>query len=131
MKQTRIVQVQAYGNYNLDIKIDYPTNSEIVIVFCHGSGANIYDNHREIAGKHFNYFDLFVDEFCRRNIAFCRWNTRGRSISDVPSDFVSINIEEYATYYPSTSIQDIVTVKNYIKALPQFKKSKILLMGII
>lgn len=129
MKSTRIVQVRAYDNYNLDVKIDYPVNSEIVIIFCHGTGANTYENHREIAGNHFNYFDLFVDEFCKRNIAFCRWNTRGCSISDVPPDFVSINVKEYATYCPSTSIQDIIAVKNYIKNLPEFKKSKILLMG--
>ena len=69
VKQTKIVQVQAHDNYNLDVKIDYPANSESVIIFCHGSGANTYDNHREIAGKEFNYFDLFVDEFCKRNIA--------------------------------------------------------------
>ena len=130
VKQTKIVQVQAHDNYNLDVKIDYPANSESVIIFCHGSGANTYDNHREIAGKEFNYFDLFVDEFCKRNIAFCRWNTRGCRISDIPPDFVSINLEEYANYRPSTSIQDIITVKDYIKELPQFKNSKILLMGI-
>lgn len=130
MKQTKIVQVKAHDNYNLDVKIDYPENSESIIIFFHGSGANTYDNHREIAGKEFDYFDLFVDEFCKRNIAFCRWNTRGCSISDVPPNFVSINLEEYATYCPSTSIQDIITVKDYIKTLPQFKKSKILLMGI-
>ena len=130
MNQTKIVQVQAHDNYNLDVKINYPANSESVIIFCHGSGANTYDNRREIAGKNFNYFDLFVDEFCKRNIAFCRWNTRGCRISDSPPDFVSINLEEYANYRPSTSIQDIITVKDYIKKLPQFKNSKILLMGI-
>ena len=70
MKQTKIVQVQTHDNYSLDVKIDYPVNSESVIIFCHGSGANTYDNHREIAGKEFNYFDLFVDEFGKRNIAF-------------------------------------------------------------
>ena len=130
MKQTKIVQVQTHDNYSLDVKIDYPVNNESVIIFCHGSGANTYDNHREIAGKDFNYFDLFVDEFCKRNIAFCRWNTRGCRISNVPPDFVSVTLEEYANYRPSTSIQDIITVKNYIKELPQFKNSKILLMGI-
>lgn len=130
MKESKIVQVQAYDDYNLDVKIDYPANSKSIIIFCHGTGANTYENHREVAGKHFNYFDLFADEFCKRNIAFCRWNTRGCSISETPPDFVSINTEEYATYCPSTSIQDILTVKNYIKTLPQFKKSKILLMGI-
>ena len=121
MKQTKIVKVQTRDKYNLEIKIDYPINSECVIIFCHGTGANTYDNHREIEGKIFNYFDLFVEEFCRRNIAFCRWNTRGCKISDIPPDFVSIYLEVYANYLTSTSIQDIIKVKDYIKELPQFK----------
>lgn len=130
MRQTSIFQVKTHDNYNLDVKIDYPPNSKSIIVFCHGSGANTYDNHREIDGKHFNYFDLFSDEFCKRNIAFCRWNTRGCRLSEVPPEFVSVNVEEFETYCPSTSIRDILTVKNFIKTLPQFGKSKILLMGI-
>ena len=113
VKQTKIDKVQTQDNYSLDVKIDYLENSESIIIFCHGSGANTYDNHREVAGKEFNYFDLFADEFCKRNIAFCRWNTRGCRISDIPPDFVSINLEEYANYRPSTSIQDIIW--SYVK----------------
>lgn len=130
MKQTSLFSVKAYDGYMLDVKIDYPLKTESIIVFCHGSGANTYDNHREIDGRCFNYFDLFTDEFCKRNIAFCRWNTRGCSISDVPPEFVSINEKEFQTYCPSTSIQDILTIKSFVKTLPQFKHSKILLMGI-
>ncbi len=130
MKQTKIIQVQTYDGCNLKVKIDYPVYTESIIIFCHGTGPNTYENHREIAGKHFNYFDLFVNEFTSHNIAFCRWNTRGCSISDVPPDFVSVNQKEYETYCPSSSIQDIIAVKNYVKTLPQFKKSKILLMGV-
>ena len=33
MKQTKIVQVQTHDNYSLDVKIDYPVNSESVIIF--------------------------------------------------------------------------------------------------
>lgn len=80
--------------------------------------------------KEFNYFDLIATQFCKRNIAFCRWNTRGCSLSNTPPEFVSINIQEFATYCPSTSIQDILTIKNFIKTLPQFKHFKILFMGI-
>lgn len=72
MKQTSLFSVKAYDGYMLDVKIDYPLKTESIIVFCHGSGANTYDNHREIDGRCFNYFDLFTDEFCKRNIAFCR-----------------------------------------------------------
>lgn len=130
MKHTELFKVKAHDGYILDMKIDYPSNCKGIIIFCHGSGANTYDNHREIEGNHFNYFDLFADEFCKRNMAFCRWNTRGCSLSDNPPWFADINIKEYGTYYPSTSIKDILTVLNFVKALPQFKQSKTLFMGI-
>lgn len=122
--------MKAHDGYMLDVKIDYPSDTQSIIIFCHGSGANTYDNHREIEGKHFNYFDLFAQEFCKRNIAFCRWNTRGCSLSDIPPEFVSVNAKKFETYRPSTSIQDILTIKDFVKKLSQFKQSKILLMGI-
>lgn len=130
MKQTDLFYVSAFDGYELNVKIDYPLNSESIVIFCHGSGPNTYDNHRQIEGIDFNYFDLFADEFCERNIAFCRWNTRGCSISEEPPEFVSINIKEFETYCPSTSIQDILVIKDFVKSLPQFKKSKLIFMGI-
>ncbi len=130
MKQTELYKVKAHDGYMLDVKIDYPSNTKSIIIFCHGSGANTYDNRREIEGNCFNYYDLFADEFCKRNVAFCRWNTRGCSLSNNPPEFVDINIKEYETYCPSTSIKDILTVLNFVKTLPQFKQAKILFMGI-
>ena len=91
MRQTYIAQVKAHDNYKLEVKIDYPGKSDGIVIFCHGSGPNTYDNPREIEGKHFNYFDLFADEFCRRSLAFCRWNTRGCAVSNHPPDFVAID----------------------------------------
>ena len=61
MRQTYIAQVKAHDNYKLEVKIDYPEKSDGIVIFCHGSGPNTYDNPREIEGKHFNYFDLFAD----------------------------------------------------------------------
>lgn len=130
MKQLKIFHVEAYDGYMLDVKIDYPQNSKSIVVFCQGSGANTYDNRREIDGKQFNYFDLFADEFCKRNIAFCRWSTRGCSLSDVPPEFVSINQNEFNTYCPTSSISDILTVKDFVQTVPEFSHCKIIFMGV-
>lgn len=130
MRQTYIAQVKAHDNYKLEVKIDYPGKSDGIVIFCHGSGPNTYDNPREIEGKHFNYFDLFADDFAGEALPSAGWNTRGCAVSNHPPDFVAIDRAGYETYCPATSIQDIITVKNYVKALPQFRYAKILLMGI-
>lgn len=130
MKGTIIFDIKAHDDYMLNVKIDYPYRAKSVVIFCHGSGANTYDNHRVINDKEFNYFDLFADEFCQRDIAFCRWNTRGCQPSDNPPDFVSIREKDFQTYCPSTSIKDIVTVTNFVKAMPQFRNTDIIFMGI-
>lgn len=129
MNVTKTIDIIAHDGYKLNIKIDYPSITKSVVIFCHGSGANTYDNHRVMNDISFNYFDLFADEFCQRNIAFCRWNTRGCHPSDTPPDFVSINEEEFQTYCPSTSIKDIITVTNYVKTMPQFSNTKVIFMG--
>lgn len=130
MKNAKIFNIEAHDGYMLNVKVDYPSTAKSIIIFCHGSGPNTYDNRRIIGDKEFNYFDLFVDEFCKRDIAFCRWNTRGCSLSDIPPDFVSIHEKDFQTYCPSTSIQDIVTVTNFMKTIPQFENSNIIFMGI-
>ena len=48
MRQTYIAQVKAHDNYKLEVKIDYPGKSDGIVIFCHGSGPNTYDNPREI-----------------------------------------------------------------------------------
>lgn len=130
MKISELYKVKAADHYLLDVKLDYPETPKSVVIFCQGSGPNTYDNHRKIGNIEFNYFDLFSDELCKRNIAFCRWNTRGCSLSGNPPDYVYIDPKGYASYYPDNSIDDILTIKAWIKDLPQFRKSKIILMGI-
>jgi hypothetical protein len=130
MKKTEFYKVKAADKYLLEVKLDYPENPKSVVILCPGSGPNTYDNHRKAGDIEFNYFDLFSDELYKRNIAFCRWNTRGCILSDNPPDYVSIDPEGYATYYPSNSIEDILTIKSWVQGLSQFRKSQIILMGI-
>lgn len=45
MKETSLFQVKTPDHYQLDLKVDYPFDSKSIVIFCHGSGANTYDNH--------------------------------------------------------------------------------------
>jgi len=122
MKKTEFYKVKAADKYLLEVKLDYPENPKSVVILCPGSGPNTYDNHRKAGDIEFNYFDLFSDELYKRNIAFCRWNTRGCILSDNPPDYVSIDPEGYATYYPSISIEYILILKSCVQILSQFRK---------
>ncbi len=117
---TTINRVSSFDGYELNVKIDSPNSSLIdkIVIFIHGSGPNTYDNRRKIRDMEFNYFDLFAQEFTKRNIAFCRWNTRGGcSLGKEPPMYVNIDEEEYMNYLPSTSIKDIECVINYLKKI--------------
>ncbi|MEW9096457.1 MAG: alpha/beta hydrolase [Clostridiaceae bacterium] len=130
--QTIFFELPVLDGNVLNIRLDIPDIDHIkkLIIFIHGTGPNTYDNHRKIENLEFNYFDLFAKEFCKRGIAFCRWNTRGCSISDEPPLYVNVDEEEYKSYLPSTSISDIERVINYFKNKDEFKKTKIVLFGI-
>lgn len=130
IKSTEIFQVQSYDGYCLDVKLDIPDKVKSVVIFCQGSGANTYDNHRSIEDKEFNYFDLFSEELGKRDIAFCRWNTRGCCLSSESPWFVAVNQQEFETYCPSSSIEDILAVTDFVKRLSKLEKSKVIYMGI-
>jgi len=48
MNVTKTIDIIAHDGYKLNIKIDYPSITKSVVIFCHGSGANTYDNHRVV-----------------------------------------------------------------------------------
>ncbi len=126
-----LLNLKSFDGYSLNIKLSTPDKDfvEKIIIFVHGTGTNTYDNHRKIGELEFNYFDLFAEKFCENNIAFCRWNTRGCSISENPPMYVDIDEGKYKTYLPSTSIADIEFVVNYFKNQEQFKNTKVILFG--
>ncbi len=129
--KSQLFNLKSFDGYTLNIKLNMPDEKYIerLVIFVHGTGANTYDNHRKVGEIEFSYFDLFVKEFCKRNIAFCRWDTRGCSISKNPPEYVDIDDEKYKTYLPSTSIADIECVVSYFKNQEQFKNSKVILFG--
>lgn len=131
MFDSKIIEINSFDKYKLKLKIDYPQTAEFdkIVLFVPGSGPNTYDNHRILDDVEFNYFDLFVQEFTNRNIAFCRYNTRGVDVGINPPEYMTINSEEYQTYLPHNSVKDVECIIKYLKNLPLLKKAKIILLG--
>lgn len=129
--RTEYLNIKSFDGYILNLKLDLPDSNivEKLIVYCHGTGPNTYDNRRKINDIEFNYFDLFSREFTKRGIGFCRWNTRGCNISTMPPNYVDINMEEYRSYTPLNSIKDILSVVDNLREMDDFKNSKIILFG--
>ena len=127
-----IKEIKSYDGYGIKAKISYPDNKDIdkAVIYVNGSGVNTYDNKRRLNdGRTFNYHDLFEKEFLKRDIAYCRYNTRGVEISDEPPLFSAVNEKEYKTYFPSNSVKDIESIINYILSVDKFKNAKIYLLG--
>lgn len=128
---TEIFEVSSFDKYKLKIKIDYPQAAEVdkVVLFVPGSGPNTYDNHRKSGELEFNYYDLFAQELINRNIAFCRYNTRGVEIGTNPPDYTEINNDDYQTYLPYNSVKDVEYIVKYLKSLPRLENARIILLG--
>ena len=131
MRKTELVGIKSHDEYELSAKIDYPGEGDIfrMVLFCQGTGPGTYDLHRQVEDVEFDYFELFASEFCKRGIGLCRWNTRGCTPSGEPPLYVDMDREQYATYRPCNTIQDIVSIVRYIKTMEPFKNARVLLLG--
>lgn len=128
----KIEAVTLHDNCVIKIKYSYPENVLIkkLVIYVNGSGPNTYDNKRQwIDGTTFNYHDLFVNEFNKRGIAYCSYNTRGVDVGEKPPFYAEIKDEEYKTYLPSNSVKDIEYIINFLKQKDEFKDAKIYLLG--
>jgi len=114
------------------IKYSYPKEAfiEKLVIYVNGSGPNTYDNkHKWHDGTTSNYHDFFANEFIKRGIAYCRYNTRGVDTDETPPLYAKINDDEYKTYLPSNSVKDIEAIINHLKQKDKFKSAKVYLLG--
>ncbi len=128
----KIDTVAAYDGYPLKVKYTYPENGQVdkIVIYVNGSGPSTYDNKRKwIDGTFFNYHDFFADEFLKRNIAYCTYNTRGVEIGDTAPFFVTIDDEAYLKYLPSNSVRDVEAIINHLLKIGAFAHSKVYLLG--
>ncbi|MEG0570426.1 MAG: alpha/beta fold hydrolase [Oscillospiraceae bacterium] len=126
-KISEIIEITSFDEYKFKGKLTVPQNGDVqkLVIYINGSGANTYDNKR----NGFNYFDLFADEFSKRDIAFFSYNTRGCDIGENQPMYVDINYDEYKSYLPLNSVEDIYHMIKTIKAKKYFENCKIYLPG--
>ena len=129
---SEIITIKLYDGEMLTGKLSLPTNTENIkelIIFIHGTGPATYDEHRKMSNIEFNYFDLYVNEFNNRGIAFFAYNRRGVSLGTTPPFYDSIDKIKYQKYLPSNEVKDIGTVIDALKNDKRLQHAKIVLLG--
>lgn len=128
---SEIVKIRLMDGETLTGKLDLPSTGDIkqLIIFIHGTGPNTYTNHRKVGDTEFNYFDLFVNEFNKRGIAFFTYNRRGVEIGDKPPYYDVVDREKYKKYLPSIEVKDIESVITHLKTDNRLRTSKVVLFG--
>ena len=124
---SEVIEIISFDGYSFKGRLTIPSGGNIskLVIYVNGSGANTYDNRR----TGFNYFDTFANEFSNRGIAFFSYNTRGVDIGDNPPMYNTINEEEYKTYLPLNSVEDVYYMIKTIKENDRLKDCKVYLLG--
>lgn len=112
-----LFKVIAADGYPLNVMLSVPdTMPEKLILYVNGSGPNTYNIRRQKPdGTMYNYHDVFANEFTNRGIAYCRYSTRGVCDGDMAPYFVDIDEEQYKSYLPHNSVNDIEYIIKHIK----------------
>ena len=117
---SEVLNIKSFDGYILSGKLDLPVDVSAVstlVIFIPGTGPNTFDNHRLIGDIEFNYYDLFAQEFGKRQIGFFRYNTRGVEAGDQPPMYNTINMAEYKKYTPENQAKDIETMITELKKM--------------
>lgn len=113
-------------------KLDFPAGQKTVselVIFVQSSGPHTYLDKRRAGSGTFNYFDLFAEEFTKREVAFFVYNRRGVTMGTQPPYYDSIDMVKYRKYLPTTEATDVASVINQLRKDKRFKKAKIVLFG--
>lgn len=127
-----IISIKLSDGDSIIGRLELPSDKEnvpLLVIFVHGTGPNTYLNKRKIGGIEFNYFDLFADEFNKRNIGFFSYNRRGVEIGDTPPYYDRIDSVKYSKYLPLTEAMDVESIISQLRNDGRFSNSKIALLG--
>jgi alpha-beta hydrolase superfamily lysophospholipase len=132
-EHSEILGITSTDGYTLQGRLTMPKGDEEVpclVIFVNGSGPNTLLLEAYIAGLgNVNYFDIWANGFLNDGIAFFSSSTRGVTHSTEPPAFMEIDSEDYATYRPSNSIEDIYHIIRNLQANPRLADAKVFLLG--
>jgi hypothetical protein len=114
-----LINVQTHDGYMLKGKLSLPENDKVIeklIIIIDGAGPTTYNNRF--------HTELFTD----KGIACFSFNKRGVDVTDDPP-YYTINYDEYETYTPLNSIEDIYNIIKTLKKIERLAMCNILLNG--
>ena len=129
---SEIIEIQSFDGYTLKGRLTLPGTETIdkLVIFVNSSGPHTYDTRRDFGAGVENHNDFYASRFQSQGIAFFAYNTRGIDLGDTPPLFFTMDDEKYETYLPSTSVEDIYYMINYIRASDlRLNNSRVLLLG--
>ena len=127
-QNSEIIDVESFDGYTFKGRLTMPEGTRDVsklVIFVNGSGPNTYINRR----PGFDYFDFYAYEFSDRGIAFFSYNTRGVEIGSEPPMYNEINYDEYQTYLPLNTVEDIYHMISTLKGNERLKNCRVYLLG--
>lgn len=127
-----IISIKLSDGDSIIGRLELPRDKEnipLLVIFVHGTGPNTYLNKRKTRNLEFNYFDLFADEFNKRNIGFFSYNRRGVEVGDTPPYYDRIDSAKYSKYLPLTEAKDVESIIFKLRSDSRFSNSKIALLG--
>ena len=117
---SEILEIKSFDGYILKGKLTLPAGAgEIskLVIYLNGSGPKTY------------HIDFFPEYYANNGIAFFSFNTRGVYEDDDPASIKEINDEEYKTYLPSNTVEDIFHMIKTLNCIDRLKDSIVLLNG--
>ena len=127
-QNSEIIEIKSFDGYSFKGRLTMPEGTKDVsklVIFVNGSGPNTYLNRR----TGFDYFDFYAYEFPDRGIAFFSYNTRGAEIGSDPPLYTEINYDEYQSYLPLNTVEDIYHMITALKENERLKDCRVYLLG--
>jgi predicted esterase len=118
--KSEILKIKSFDGYMLKGKLTLPKNDGNIsklVIHINGAGPNTY------------HIDFFPEYYANNGIAYFSYNKRGVYEDENPSSIKEINENEYKTYLPSSSVEDIFCIINILKNTERFNDSIVLING--
>lgn len=127
------MKITSFDGYPLECKLFLPEGQNQIdklVIYVHGTGPGTVDNRDVYEGIEVNQFKTFSDEFSKRGVALLTYSQRGIYATDTPPLFYDMNVEEYKTYLPLNTVEDLHYMIGEMKKVERLKNSKIYLLGV-
>jgi len=118
--KSEMLKIKSFDGYMLKGKLTLPKNDGKIsklVIHLNGAGPNTY------------HIDFFPEYYANNGIAYFTFNKRGVYEDENPSSIKEINENEYITYLPSNSVEDVFCIINTLKNTEMLEDSIVLLNG--